>query len=127
MSGYRSYKRQVTIYNNNVATKGQAYTDRVSAKPGTSEHQTGLAIDVSGPGIGYGLEQSFGATAEGKWLAKHAAEYGFVIRYKKGADAITGYTWEPWHIRYIGKELAEDVKAKNLTLEEYFDEDQIQK
>lgn len=127
VSGYRSYKRQVTIYNNNVATKGQAYTDRVSAKPGTSEHQTGLAIDVSGPGIGYGLEQSFGATAEGKWLAKHAAEYGFVIRYKKGADSITGYTWEPWHIRYIGKELAEDVTAKNLTLEEYFDEDHIQK
>lgn len=127
VSGYRSYKRQVTIYNNNVATKGQAYTDRVSAKPGTSEHQTGLAIDVSGPGIGYGLEQSFGATAEGKWLAKNAADYGFVIRYKKGADAITGYTWEPWHIRYIGKELAQDVTAKNLTLEEYFDEDQIQK
>ena len=127
VSGYRSYKRQVTIYNNNVATKGQAYTDRVSAKPGTSEHQTGLAIDVSGPGIGYGLEQSFGGTAEGKWLAKHAAEYGFVIRYKKGADALTGYTWEPWHIRYIGKDLAQDVTAKNLTLEEYFDEDQIQK
>lgn len=127
VSGYRSYKRQVSIYNNNVATKGQAYTDRVSAKPGTSEHQTGLAIDVSGPGIGYGLEQSFGGTAEGKWLAKHAAEYGFVIRYKKGADALTGYTWEPWHIRYIGKDLAQDVTAKNLTLEEYFDEDQIQK
>lgn len=127
VSGYRSYKRQVSIYNNNVATKGQAYTDRVSAKPGTSEHQTGLAIDVSGPGIGYGLEQSFGGTAEGKWLAKHAAEYGFVIRYKKGADALTGYTWEPWHIRYIGKDLAQDVTAKNLTLEEYFDADQIQK
>jgi len=125
VSGYRSYKRQVIIYNNNVATKGKAYTDRVSASPGTSEHQTGLAIDVSGPGIGYGLEQSFGKTAEGKWLKQHAAEYGFVIRYKKGADAITGYTWEPWHIRYVGKEVAQDVTAKDLTLEEYFDQDKI--
>lgn len=125
VSGYRSYKRQVSIYNNNVATKGKAYTDRVSARPGTSEHQTGLAIDVSGPGIGYGLEQSFGKTAEGKWLKQHAAEYGFVIRYKKGADAITGYTWEPWHIRYVGKEVAQDVTAKDLTLEEYFDQDKI--
>ncbi|WP_458120276.1 M15 family metallopeptidase [Paenibacillus sp. Z6-24] len=125
VSAYRSYKRQVSIYNNNVATKGKEYTDRVSARPGTSEHQTGLAIDVSGPGIGYGLEQSFGKTAEGKWLKQHAAEYGFVIRYKKGADDITGYTWEPWHIRYIGKALAEDVTAKDLTLEEYFDQGKI--
>ncbi|WP_411348874.1 D-alanyl-D-alanine carboxypeptidase family protein [Paenibacillus sp. WLX2291] len=125
VSGYRSYKRQVAIYNNNVATKGKAYTDRVSARPGTSEHQTGLAIDVSGPGIGYGLEQSFGATAEGKWLKKNAPDYGFVIRYTENGESKTGYTWEPWHIRYIGKDLAEDVTAKGLTLEEYFDQDTI--
>lgn len=127
VSGYRSYKRQVAIYNNNVATKGKAYTDRVSARPGTSEHQTGLAIDVSGPGIGYGLEQSFGATAEGKWLKKNAPDYGFVIRYTENGESKTGYTWEPWHIRYIGKDLAEDVTAKGLTLEEYFDQNNIGK
>ncbi|MEW4371248.1 M15 family metallopeptidase [Paenibacillus kandeliae] len=125
VSGYRSYKRQVSIYNNNVATKGKEYTDRVSAKPGTSEHQTGLAIDVSGPGIGYGLEQSFGSTAEGKWLKKNAPDYGFVIRYTENGESKTGYTWEPWHIRYIGKDLAEDVTAKGLTLEEYFDQDNM--
>lgn len=125
VSGYRSYKRQVSIYNNNVATKGKEYTDRVSAKPGTSEHQTGLAIDVSGPGIGYGLEQSFGSTAEGKWLKKNAPDYGFVIRYTENGESKTGYTWEPWHIRYIGKDLAEDVTSKGLTLEEYFDQDNI--
>ncbi|MFD1884611.1 M15 family metallopeptidase [Paenibacillus wenxiniae] len=122
VSGYRSYKRQVSIYKNNVATKGQAYTDRVSARPGTSEHQTGLAIDVSGPGIGYGLEQSFGATKEGKWLKQHAPEYGFVIRYTENGESSTGYTWEPWHIRYIGKAIAQDVTSKGMTLEQYFDE-----
>ncbi len=125
VSGYRSYKRQVAIYKNNVATKGQEYTDRVSARPGTSEHQTGLAIDVSGPGIGYGLEQSFGATKEGKWLKEHAPEYGFVIRYTENGESSTGYTWEPWHIRYIGKALAEDVTSKGMTLEQYFDEKTI--
>ncbi len=125
VSGYRSYKRQVAIYKNNIATKGQEYTDRVSARPGTSEHQTGLAIDVSGPGIGYGLEQSFGATKEGKWLKEHAPEYGFVIRYTENGESSTGYTWEPWHIRYIGKALAEDVTSKGMTLEQYFDEKNI--
>ncbi len=125
VSGYRSYKRQVAIYKNNVATKGQAYTDRVSARPGTSEHQTGLAIDVSGPGIGYGLEQSFGSTKEGKWLKQHAPEYGFIIRYTEKGQSSTGYTWEPWHIRYIGKAIAEDVTSKGMTLEQYFDEKNI--
>ncbi len=125
VSGYRSYKRQVSIYKNNVATKGQEYTDRVSARPGTSEHQTGLAIDVSGPGIGYGLEQSFGATKEGKWLKEHAPEYGFVIRYTENGESSTGYTWEPWHIRYIGKDIAQDVTSKGMTLEQYFDQKNI--
>ncbi len=125
VSGYRSYKRQVSIYKNNVATKGQEYTDRVSARPGTSEHQTGLAIDVSGPGIGYGLEQSFGATKEGEWLKEHAPEYGFVIRYTENGESSTGYTWEPWHIRYIGKAIAQDVTSKGMTLEQYFDQKNI--
>ncbi|WP_068504198.1 M15 family metallopeptidase [Paenibacillus kribbensis] len=125
VSGYRSYKRQVSIFNNNVKTKGEAYASQVSAVPGTSEHQTGLAIDVSSPSVGNVLEQSFGASKEGEWLEKHAPEYGFIIRYTKGKQDITGYVYEPWHIRYVGKDIAEDVAKQGLTLEEYFDDKNI--
>jgi zinc D-Ala-D-Ala carboxypeptidase len=125
VSGYRSYKRQVSIFNNNVKTKGQAYASQVSAVPGKSEHQTGLAIDVSSPSVGNVLEQSFGASKEGEWLAKHAPEYGFIIRYMKGKEDVTGYVYEPWHIRYVGKDIAEDVTKQGLTLEEYFDDKNI--
>ncbi|MEC0127652.1 M15 family metallopeptidase [Paenibacillus pabuli] len=125
VSGYRSYQRQVSIYNNNVKTKGQEYTDRVSSVPGHSEHQTGLAIDVSSPSVGNALEEVFGTSKEGQWLAEHAAEYGFIIRYPKGEEGITGYVYEPWHIRYVGTDLAPDVVKSGLTLEEYFDEANI--
>ncbi|QOS76657.1 M15 family metallopeptidase [Paenibacillus sp. JNUCC31] len=125
VSGYRSYQRQVSIYNNNVKTKGQEYTDRVSSVPGHSEHQTGLAIDVSSPSVGNALEEVFGTSKEGEWLAEHAAEYGFIIRYPKGEEGVTGYVYEPWHIRYVGPELAPDVVKSGLTLEEYFDEANI--
>lgn len=125
VSGYRSYERQVSIYNNNVKTKGQEYTDRVSSVPGHSEHQTGLAIDVSSPSVGNALEEVFGTSKEGQWLAEHAAEYGYIIRYPKGEDDITGYVYEPWHIRYVGTDLALDVVKSGLTLEEYFDEANI--
>ncbi|ASR49252.1 peptidase M15 [Paenibacillus kribbensis] len=125
VSGYRSYKRQVSIFNNNVKTKGEAYASQVSAVPGTSEHQTGLAIDVSSPSVGNVLEQSFGASKEGEWLEKHAPEYGFIIRYMKDKQDITGYVYEPWHIRYVGKDIAEDVAKQGLTLEEYFDDKNI--
>ncbi|RAW12129.1 D-alanyl-D-alanine carboxypeptidase family protein [Paenibacillus taichungensis] len=125
VSGYRSYQRQVSIYNNNVKTKGQEYTDRVSSVPGHSEHQTGLAIDVSSPSVGNAIEEVFGTSKEGQWLAEHAAEYGFIIRYPKGEEAITGYVYEPWHIRYVGTDLAPDVVKSGLTLEEYFDEANI--
>lgn len=125
VSGYRSYERQVSIYNNNVKTKGQEYTDRVSSKPGRSEHQTGLAMDVSSPSVGNALEEVFGTSKEGQWLAEHAAEYGFVIRYLEGEEDITGYVYEPWHIRYVGTDLAPDIVKSGLTLEEYFDEANI--
>ncbi|MFK0525541.1 D-alanyl-D-alanine carboxypeptidase family protein [Paenibacillus illinoisensis] len=125
VSGYRSYERQVSIYNNNVQTKGQEYTDRVSSKPGRSEHQTGLAIDVSSPSVGNALEEVFGTSKEGEWLAEHAADYGFVIRYLKDEEDITGYVYEPWHIRYVGTDLAPDIAKSGLTLEEYFDEANI--
>lgn len=113
MSGYRSYEEQVEIYKNwnEVYSDGQA--DRVSARPGHSEHQLGLAIDVNS------IEFSFADTPEGLWLAENCWKYGFIIRYKEGTEEITGYMYEPWHIRYLGKELAKDVHFSGLTLEEY--------
>ncbi|GIP28183.1 putative carboxypeptidase YodJ [Paenibacillus sp. J23TS9] len=125
VSGYRSYKRQRSIYENNVKTKGEEYASRVSAVPGTSEHQTGLTIDVSSPSVKNELEENFGDSVEGQWLAAHAADYGFVIRYPKGEEDVTGYVYEPWHIRYIGTDLAQDVAKSGMTLEEYFDEANI--
>lgn len=120
VSGYRSYERQEQIYNNNVRTRGTAQTDKVSAVPGSSEHQTGLAIDVSSASANYELEKFFGNTAEGKWLKKNCYKYGFIIRYPKGKSEITGYSYEPWHIRYVGRNLAKHLKKTKMTLEEYY-------
>jgi D-alanyl-D-alanine carboxypeptidase len=119
LSAYRSYQTQVTVYNNEVANNGQAVADSESAKPGTSEHQTGWAIDVGGGGCG--IEDCFGNTAEGKWLALHAYEYGYIIRYTAAKQNITGYRAEPWHIRYIGTELSKEMHDTGITtLEEFF-------
>lgn len=118
VSGYRSYNRQKTIYNNYIKQYGRAYTDTVSAQPGKSEHQTGLAMDVSAKSVGYSLTEKFGTTKEGKWLAEKAHQYGFILRYPKGKEKITGYAYEPWHIRYVGKELATALYTNQLTLEE---------
>lgn len=120
VSGYRSYDRQKQIYERNVATKGQEHADKFSAKPGTSEHQTGLAMDVASAKLVAVLEQSFIETDEGKWLEEYAHEHGFVIRYPEGKEDITGYQYEPWHLRYVGKELATEIYQAQLTLEEYF-------
>ncbi|MGN1111241.1 MAG: D-alanyl-D-alanine carboxypeptidase family protein [Oscillospiraceae bacterium] len=114
ISGYRSYEKQQKTYLGWCNTYGQKEADRISARPGFSEHQLGMAIDVNS------LEESFENTAEGQWLAEHCWEYGFIIRYPKGKEEITGYSFEPWHIRYLGKELAKDVYESGLTLEEYF-------
>lgn len=119
LSGYRSYARQQVVYQNEVNNYGQAVADTESAKPGYSEHQTGLAIDVGGGGCG--IEDCFGNTTAGKWLAANAYLYGFIIRYPEGKQAITGYRYEPWHIRYVGVSLATEMKNKNIaTLEEFF-------
>ncbi len=119
LSGYRSYGTQVSVYNNEVKTYGQAVADSESARPGTSEHQTGLAIDVGGGGCG--IEDCFGNTAAGKWLANNAYQHGFIIRYPQGKTSITGYRYEPWHIRYIGAALATEMHNTNVqTLEEFF-------
>lgn len=121
VSGYRSYATQKSIFQRNAKLKGEQAANRTSARPGQSEHQTGLAMDVSSASVGYALEQSFGTTKEGKWLAKHAAEHGFIIRYLKGKESVTGYSYEPWHVRYVGKTVAKEIMSKNLTLEQYFD------
>lgn len=119
VSGYRSAKRQASLYNNYVQTQGEEYANKVSAKPGTSEHQSGLTIDVSSPSVNNELEQVFGDSEEGKWLAAHAHEAGFIIRYPEDGESITGYIYEPWHIRYVGKEVAAAIYEQGTTLEQF--------
>lgn len=130
VSGYRSYERQQSIYNRNVSLHGKKATDALSAKPGSSEHQTGLTIDVSVSSLGCLLTERFAQTKEGKWLAKNAHKYGYIIRYPKGKSKITGYSYEPWHIRYVGVTVATYLYRNELTLEEYYgiscNEDEIQ-
>ncbi|WP_163195189.1 M15 family metallopeptidase [Clostridium thermarum] len=120
VSGFRNYELQKTIYARNVAQLGETKAKMESAYPGKSEHQTGLAMDISSAAMGYTLKQSFGNTREGKWLAENAAAFGFIIRYPKGKESITGYIYEPWHIRYVGKEIATEIMKRGITLEEYF-------
>ncbi|MBN8233616.1 M15 family metallopeptidase [Halobacillus kuroshimensis] len=119
-SGYRSYERQKEIYERNVEVYGKEETDTFSASPGTSEHQTGLAMDVTSAEMAFKLTQAFGDTPEGEWVADHAYEYGFVVRYQEGNNDITGYKYEPWHLRYVGKEAAAEVHEQQVTLEEFF-------
>ncbi|SEB09013.1 D-alanyl-D-alanine carboxypeptidase [Thalassobacillus cyri] len=119
-SGYRSYERQKQIYQNNVSQNGKEHANQFSAKPGTSEHQTGLAMDVTSAAAAFKLEQSFIETKEGKWLEDNAHEYGFIIRYPEGKSDITGYAYEPWHLRYVGIETATEIHQEQETLEEFF-------
>lgn len=121
VSGYRSYATQKGIFDNNAKNKGEEVANRTSARPGQSEHQTGLAMDISSASVGYALEESFGETKEGKWLAKHSVDHGFIIRFLKGKESITGYSYEPWHVRYVGKEVAKDITKKNVTFEQYME------
>lgn len=118
ISGYRSYDRQVALYNNYLETKGEEWTKAYSAYPGTSEHQTGLSMDVSSPSFGNALEVEFVDTPEGKWLAEHAHEYGFIIRYPENKQEITKYHYEPWHIRYVGVDYATYLYTNDIALEE---------
>ena len=113
-SGFRSYDYQAQIYNNYVARDGQALADTYSARPGYSEHQSGLAIDVNT------IDDSFSLTDEAKWLANHCHEYGFILRYPQGKESITGYQYESWHVRYVGTDLSYAIHNSGLTMEEYF-------
>ena len=113
-SGFRSYGTQAQLYQSYVNREGQAAADRYSARPGYSEHQTGLAFDLIGTD-GNLVEDESAA----QWLLDHAADYGFVVRYLKGKESVTGYMHEEWHLRYVGKE-AKEIAASGLTLEEYY-------
>lgn len=112
-SGYRSYADQQYQYNVHVENKGKEYADRVSARPGYSEHQSGLCMDINT------TEDSFADTAEAIWLNDNCAKYGFIIRFPKEKEEQTGYKYEPWHIRYIGTQAAQKISEAGLCLEEY--------
>jgi D-alanyl-D-alanine carboxypeptidase len=121
LSGYRSYATQAQLYNNYVAQYGQAAADRFSARPGHSEHQSGLALDIGDADApNCDIEACFATTTGGKWVAAHAAEFGYIIRYTAAKETVTGYMAESWHIRYVGVELATKLATTGLSMEEYF-------
>lgn len=119
VSGYRSWAEQSQTYAGWVAQKGAGAADAVSARPGHSEHQTGLAVDV-GEGGGCDLQVCFAGTSAAAWVAEHGPEHGFVVRYPWGEEAFTGYWYEPWHLRYLGPGRAQEfVRSGAATLEEF--------
>lgn len=119
-SGYRSYSTQKAIFERKLERMDEKQANASVAKPGYSEHQTGLAMDIEGETTkGTGLTEAFGESPEGIWTAEHCAEYGFIIRYPKEKTNITGYIYEPWHLRYVGKEAAAEITELGVTFEEY--------
>lgn len=117
MSTYRSYDYQVNLYNKYVRNDGQIAADTYSGRPGHSEHQTGLAVDVYNGKINY---TNFEKTKEFTWMQQHAHEYGFILRFPKDKESETGYTYESWHYRYVGKDAASYIKEHNISFEEYY-------
>jgi D-alanyl-D-alanine carboxypeptidase len=117
VSAYRSYSYQQGTYAGWVQKHGKSGADRISARPGYSEHQTGLAMDVGAASGACTLQECFGDTPEGSWVAEHAAEHGWIVRYPAGAEDITGYSPEPWHLRYVGTRAAADVVRSGGVLE----------
>lgn len=119
-SSFRSYDLQKKLYDQYVKKHGINKADRFSARPGYSEHQTGLAFDIGEVGRkNLWLTEQFGESEAGKWLAENAHKYGFILRYPKGKEHITGYMYESWHFRYVGVKIATEIKQSGLTLEEY--------
>lgn len=116
-SAYRTYTYQKNTYNNIKNTKGKTYADNYAARPGFSEHQTGLAIDVSTLNS---TMEDFEQSNEFKWLEEHASEYGFILRYPKGKEYLTGYNYESWHYRYVGEKVAKQIKKEGITFDEYY-------
>ena len=119
ISAYRSYEEQATTFQYWIDQVGEEEARRVSAPPGHSEHQLGTTVDLTSASVGWQLEQPFGQTPEGQWLAAHAHEYGFPLSYPQGAEEITGYRYEPWHFRYIGQDQAVRWAHSGLTLVEF--------
>ena len=117
MSCYRSYNYQVKIYNQYVKADGQEKVDTYSGRPGHSEHQTGLAVDVYNGKVNY---TKFESTKEFEWMNEHAYKYGFILRFPKDKENETGYMYESWHYRYVGKEIANYIKENNISFEEYY-------
>jgi LAS superfamily LD-carboxypeptidase LdcB len=116
-SSYRSFQTQTLLYNRYAAQDGKAQADTYSARPGHSEHQSGYVVDMITGGSSL---STFKNTAEYRWMVVHAASYGFILRYSASKQAITGYIGEPWHWRYVGKEIAADYNAKGMTFDEYY-------
>ena len=119
-SGYRSYEYQQEVWNHNLQEKGLEHTQKFVAPPGTSEHQTGLAIDFACFRNGEYLDDLTENDPELIWLMQNAHQYGFILRYPKGKEDITGYNFEPWHFRYVGVNLSKYIYENNLTLEEFY-------
>ncbi|WP_328803941.1 M15 family metallopeptidase [Paenibacillus glycinis] len=119
VSAYRSHKRQKELFDSYVREDGREKAETYSAFPGTSEHETGLAIDVSGADGACQATACFADKPEAAWLAEHAYEYGFIVRYPKDKEGITGYIYEPWHLRYVGDDTAKAIHDQGITLEEY--------
>ena len=121
-TAYRSYEFQQILWDNYVAQKGEEEANKTSARPGESEHQTGLAVDLSTSEIDYRNSSDFADTAAGRWVAENAHKFGFILRFPEDKTDITGYSYEPWHIRYVGLTAAADIYEETLTLEEYLEQ-----
>lgn len=119
-SGYRSYPDQEQLYKFFVEVQGLGAADESSARPGHSEHQTGLAADIAPVSGSCDVASCFASTPEGQWLSTNSYKYGFIVRYRPGTQAIVGYEFEPWHIRYVGAELAAQLQANGQTMEQFF-------
>lgn len=121
-TAYRSYGFQSILWNNAVERYGtEEDANNMVARPGESEHQSGLAVDISSAENDYQLNENFGDTEAGKWVAEHADEYGFILRYPADKTDITGYGFEPWHLRYVGVTAAEEISGQGVVLEEYIE------
>ncbi len=120
-SGYRSFQFQTSLYGSYVTNSSATEADKTSARPGYSEHQTGLAADIEPLSQKCDVDVCFATTPEGIWLAANAYKYGFILRYTKDKLPVTGYSYEPWHVRYVGIDLTNELhKQKITTLEEFF-------
>lgn len=117
ISAYRSYSYQENLYNGYLKKDTKEKVDTYSARPGYSEHQTGLVVDIDNTEVSF---ENFESTSEFSWMQKNAYKYGFILRYPKGKEEITGYTYESWHYRYVGESIAKYIYENNITLDEYY-------